>query len=56
MKEWAHAVRLGGNNALHDPEEFSEKDAGDLRVFTELFLTYAFMLPAMLKAHKEPAA
>lgn len=54
MKDWAHMVRLGGNDALHDPEDFSEKDAEDLRVFTDLFLTYAFTLPAMLANRKEP--
>jgi hypothetical protein len=45
MKEWAHQIRLDANDATHDPEEFSKK----LQVFTEMFLTYAFTLPAMLQ-------
>jgi hypothetical protein len=54
MIEWAHLVRLGGNDALHDPEDFSEAEAAELKAFTELFLTYAFTLPAMLSKAKGP--
>lgn len=53
MKEWAQHIRLSGNNAVHEPEEFSEVDAQQLHVFAELFLTYAFTLPAMLEKAKE---
>jgi hypothetical protein len=54
MKLWAHEVRLGGNDALHDPEEFTEAEAAKLRDFAELFLTYAFTLPVMLQQAKKP--
>ena len=54
MKEWAHQVRLDANEATHEPEEFSEDDAKKLRIFAEMFLTYAFTLPAMLARAKEP--
>lgn len=56
MKEWAQHIRLSGNDAVHDPEEFSEVDARQLHIFAELFLTYAFTLPAMLKKAKEKGA
>lgn len=49
MKKWANHVRLDANDATHEPEEFSPEDAARLRVFAEMFLTYAFTLPAMLK-------
>jgi hypothetical protein len=49
MKEWAQHIRLDANDATHDEEEFSKEDAATLHVFAEMFLTYAFTLPAMLK-------
>ena len=52
MKQWAHQVRLGGNDALHDPEEFTIEEAQILRTFADLFLTYAFTLPTMLECAK----
>jgi hypothetical protein len=52
MKEWAHQVRLDANDAAHEPEEFSEDDAKQLHTFAEMFLTYAFTLPAMMKRAK----
>ena len=56
MKEWAHHVRLDANEAAHEPEEFSKEDAQKLHTFAEMFLTYAFTLPAMLKRAKEQPA
>jgi hypothetical protein len=56
MKEWAQHIRLEGNDAVHGPDEYSDKDAGDLRAFAELFLTYAFTLPEMLKKAKPPSS
>lgn len=53
MKEWAHQIRKLGNDAAHEDEPFTGDDAKDLYSFTELFLTYAFSLPAMLKERKE---
>ncbi len=54
MKKWAQHVRLEANDAVHEPEEYSEADAKELHVFAEMFLTYAFTLPAMLKRATEP--
>jgi hypothetical protein len=52
MKEWAQHIRLDANEAAHEPEEFSKDDANGLQIFAEMFLTYAFSLPEMLKRAK----
>jgi hypothetical protein len=49
MKEWAQHIRLEGNDAVHGPDEYTDKDAKDLHAFAEMFLTYAYTLPEMLK-------
>jgi hypothetical protein len=49
IREWADHVRVEGNAALHDPEEFTEVDAKALRYFTEMFLRYVFELPGEVK-------
>lgn len=49
LAQWAHEVRLGGNEAAHDDELFSESDAQDLRNFVENFLRYAFTLPSAVR-------
>ena len=48
LAKWADQIRLGGNKALHEGP-FSPEDACNLRVFTELVLTYLFTLPGMLQ-------
>jgi hypothetical protein len=45
MWDWATHVRLEGNDALHDPEDFIEGDTKPLRFFTEMFLRYIYELP-----------
>lgn len=50
MKSWADHVRVEGNEALHDPEDFLEGDAKPLRLFTEMFLRYVFELPGEVSA------
>lgn len=52
MKTWADQVRIEGNDALHDPEDFEESDAKPLRLFTEMFLRYVFELPGEVAAFK----
>ena len=49
LAEWAHQIRLDGNDAAHDEEVFSEGDVKRLQTFTELVLIYLFKLPGMLK-------
>ncbi len=51
MKDLAHRIRLDGNEATHEEdEEFSEQQAKWMKDFTELFLIYAFTLPARIEA------
>ena len=51
MKAWAHNIRVEGNDATHEEdEEFSEQRARGMKDFTELFLIYAFTLPARIEA------
>jgi hypothetical protein len=45
IRSWADHVRIDGNAALHDPDDFEENDAKALRFFTEMFLRYVFELP-----------
>lgn len=52
MKDWADHVRVEGNEALHDPDEFSEADAKPLRLFTETFLRYVYELPGEVSAFR----
>ena len=54
MKDWAHAIRLDGNEATHEEDEdFTADKAREMKDFTELFLIYAFTLPARIKASKQ---
>ncbi|MGQ0285820.1 DUF4145 domain-containing protein [Pasteurellaceae bacterium 22721_9_1] len=48
MKDFAHRIRTLGNGASHALLEFSKQDLDDIRLFTRLFLIYAFTLPAMI--------
>ena len=52
LAEWAHQVRLDGNQGAHDDEELTEEQVSQLGSFAELFLTYTFTLPAMVRARK----
>lgn len=52
MKIWADHVRVEGNDALHDPEDFTKEDATPLRLFTETFLRYVFELPGEVRAFR----
>lgn len=52
MKDWADHVRIEGNDALHDEDEYTEADAKPLRLFTEMFLKYVFELPGEVQAFR----
>lgn len=52
IRNWADHVRVEGNAALHDPDEFAEDDAKSLRFFTEMFLRYVFELPGEVRAFR----
>lgn len=51
LKEWAHKIRLDGNEAVHGLDEPTKDAAQELQLFTELILTYLFTLPAKVKAN-----
>ena len=53
LAEWAHRIRLDGNEAAHEEEPFSSAEIQELQRFTELVLLYMFTLPGMLKAWSE---
>jgi hypothetical protein len=55
LKDWAHLIRLDGNQAVHDDEEFSPEEIEQLKEFTRLFLVYTFTLPAQVFARKAAA-
>lgn len=55
MKNWAHEVRLDGNQAAHEEKLIHETAAKELMAFVELFLMYTFTLPGMLKIRRESA-
>lgn len=53
MADWAHIVRIDTNVAVHSDEEFTADEVDQLLKFTEVFLTYSFTLPAMVKAKRD---
>jgi hypothetical protein len=56
MKDWAHNVRLDGNEAAHESEELSPEEISQLAAFAEVFLQYAFSLPAQVTARRADRA
>jgi hypothetical protein len=56
LKEWAHVIRLEGNDASHDEDPYSEKEAKELLSFAELYLTYVHTLPGRLQAKRTTPA
>jgi hypothetical protein len=55
LKDWAHQVRLGGNDAAHDVDPFTQEEADELLDFAELYLTYVYALPGRLKERRDRA-
>lgn len=52
LREWAHEVRLDGNEAAHEPDEPTSEEIGQLGEFTEMFLVYAFTMPGRVAARR----
>ncbi len=51
LLDWAHGVRLVGNEAAHDVENaVTAEDARDILEFTEALLTYVFTLDAKFRS------
>lgn len=53
LKTWAHRVRLDGNDALHEEEQFTKEAATELAEFTQLLLIYLYTLPEKIKRRIE---
>ena len=47
LADWAHQIRIDGNDAAHD--EITGNQVQAMQIFTELVLRYLFELPGMLK-------
>ena len=56
MVEWAHEIRLEGNNAVHEDKPFSKDEAEHLFAFTHLVFLYLFTLPGRLEEAQGAAA
>ncbi len=52
MADWAHIVRLDGNESVHTDEEFTEQETKEILDFTETFLLYSFTLPSMVLSRR----
>lgn len=53
LREWAHQIRLDGNDAAHELEPIDQAQANSLSSFVEIFLLYVFTLPAMLEEARQ---
>lgn len=53
MADWAHNIRLDGNDGAHDGEPFSEEESEELMLFTETLLTYLFTMPEKVRLARE---
>lgn len=52
LKTWAHALRLHGNDAVHEiATTISEEDARDLLDFTSAILNYVYVIGAKFTAY-----
>ncbi|OTQ54782.1 DUF4145 domain-containing protein [Gilliamella apis] len=54
--DWVDIIKLGGNSANHDYDDFTENEAKQLLDFTEMFLMYAFTLPKMVQNKRQEDA
>lgn len=52
MSDWAHEVRLVGNDGAHDLEGVSRVDLEAARGFVDAFLRYLYSLPAMVEERR----
>ena len=54
LAEWAHQIRVLGNDAAHE-EVFTQAQAREMSAFTEIMLQYMFTLPGDLEAARKAA-
>lgn len=56
LGDWAHQIRLIGNDAVHEVENVARADLMALRGFTDAVFRYVFTLPAIVENRKRAAA
>jgi len=49
LKEWAHALRALGNNALHDEQDIAGEEAVQAHNLTRFILIYLYTLPKQIE-------
>ncbi len=52
IKDWAHEVRLDGNNAAHEDESFTKDQATTLKEFVAAYMRYVYSLPALVERNR----
>lgn len=52
LAEWAHEIRIEGNQAAHEDQPYQREDAERLEAFTDMVFRYLFTLPGMLQERK----
>ncbi len=53
LAEWAHEIRIEGNQAAHEDQPYQREDAERLEAFTDMVFRYLFTLPGMLQERKQ---
>lgn len=53
LKDWAHALRLDGNDALHGSAPADEQTSRQMQAFLENLLTYLFTMPERVRLSRE---
>ncbi len=48
LKNFAHQIRVLGNDATHNDDDITQEELNNLSIFTRMFLMYVFTLPAMI--------
>ena len=54
LKDFAHQIRVLGNDATHNDDDITQEELNNLRIFTRMFLMYVFTLPAMIPQTVKP--
>jgi hypothetical protein len=49
IKDWAHEIRLDGNDAAHEDDPFTREQAEALHSFVDAYLRYIYTLPKMVE-------
>ena len=56
MQDWAHELRLDGNEALHGDEDATEEMTDQMHHLTHFLLVYLYNLPQQIAAARERRA